>query len=68
MNYLLSTKKAAERLGISTRTLEKWRLTGQSPPYRKLGRAVRYDPADVEVWLEERKRNSTSDPGPAATK
>ena len=60
---LLSTEAAAERLGISPRTLEKWRLSGQSPPYRKLGRAVRYAPEDLALWLADRRRLSTSDPG-----
>ena len=69
MNNLLSTKQTAERLGISDRTLEKWRLTGESPPYLKLGRrTVRYDPDVVSSWSKEKERSSTSDPdGPQET-
>ena len=65
MLALLSTEAAARRFGLSPRTLEKWRLTGGGPPYLKLGRIVRYDLGDMETWLEEQVRLSTSDPGGA---
>lgn len=58
---LLSTPKAASRLGLSPRTLEKWRLLGGGPPFRKLGRRVLYDPEDLADWLEDSIRYSTSD-------
>ncbi len=52
---LLVTKQVADRLGISASTLEKARSTGigNYPPYIKVGRNVRYRPADVEAWLEK---------------
>ena len=67
MQELLSTRAAAEHCGLSPRTFEKWRLEGSGPPYRKLGRIVRYDRDDLAAWLETRRRVSTSDPGPAET-
>lgn len=39
-------------LGLSTRTLQAWRLRGQGPPYRKLCGAVRYDMVAVSRWAE----------------
>jgi hypothetical protein len=45
------------------RTLQKWRLQGNGPEFLKLGHAVRYDPADLEQYLESARRRSTSDPG-----
>lgn len=49
----LSTRQLAERLGLATITLELWRARGSGPPYLKLGRAVRYDLAEVERWLSD---------------
>jgi excisionase family DNA binding protein len=60
---LLNTKEAADALGLSERTLERWRVTGGGPRYVKVGRAVRYLLADLIEWVEERRRQSTSDDG-----
>ena len=57
---LISTEAAAEHLGLSRRTLEKWRWLGGGPVFRKLGRAVRYDVADLDAFVEQGKRSSTS--------
>jgi len=64
---LLDTLRTAEKLGISPRSLEKWRLTGGGPPFLKLGRRVLYDPQDLEEWLEESRRFSTSDTGTSSS-
>lgn len=62
----LSTRQAAEFLGLSARTLEKRRLSCTAdPPYRKLGKRVVYDRDELLAWLESKRRASTSDPGPA---
>jgi hypothetical protein len=42
----------ARRLHISPRSLERWRMTGDGPPYLKLGRRVVYRERDVEEWLD----------------
>jgi predicted DNA-binding transcriptional regulator AlpA len=59
----LRTSAAAERCGLSPRTLEKLRLKGDGPPYiRPQGRRfVVYDPADLDAWLRAGRRFSTSD-------
>lgn len=54
------TAEAASYCGLSPRTLEKLRLTGDGPPFLKLGRAVVYDRADLDAWLNSRRRTSTS--------
>ncbi len=55
------TKDAARKLGnISPRTLEKWRLTGQGPAFRKFGKKVVYADSDLQAWAEDQKRTSTS--------
>jgi hypothetical protein len=58
------THDAAAFLGLSGRTLEKHRCTGTGPVYRKLGGRVVYAIEDLESWAAERRRSSTSDPGP----
>jgi predicted DNA-binding transcriptional regulator AlpA len=63
---LIDEREAAELLGLSIRTLRKWRLVGSPSnklPFRKLGRAVRYDVADISALVESSRRSSTSDLG-----
>lgn len=62
----LATPRAASFLGLSPRTLEKYRVIGGGPPYRKLGKRVVYALGELERWAEARRRDSTSDPGMAA--
>ncbi|NQU26015.1 MAG: helix-turn-helix domain-containing protein [Candidatus Nealsonbacteria bacterium] len=53
--FLLTAKQAAEILAVSPRTL--WSITqprGELPCVR-IGRAVRYDPADLRDWIEKKK-------------
>ena len=57
----LTTREAAHYLCLSFRTLEKMRLTGNGPRFRKHGRYVRYHIADLDAWSEGRRQNSTSD-------
>jgi hypothetical protein len=40
MPNLLSQREAATMLGLSPRTLERYRCTGFGPAFRKLGRRV----------------------------
>jgi predicted DNA-binding transcriptional regulator AlpA len=59
---VLRTALAAHYLGLRPTSLEKLRLTGGGPRYIKLGvRAVGYDLADLDRWLEARKVASTSE-------
>lgn len=57
---LFNTKKMAERLNVAPGTLAKWRVYGQGPRYIKIGRKVAYHEADVDRWLEDQRRTSTS--------
>ncbi|MEQ1890398.1 MAG: helix-turn-helix domain-containing protein [Alphaproteobacteria bacterium] len=52
----------AKMLSVSERTLERWRLEGTGPVYRKFGRRVLYAKADVVAWADLHCRKSTSDP------
>ena len=59
----LRTAEAARFLGLSPRTLEKHRIYGTGPAYRKIGARVVYSVADLNAWAERGTRISTSDPG-----
>jgi excisionase family DNA binding protein len=63
MPNLLSQRDAAALLGLSPRTLERYRVTGQGCRYTKLGRRVLYRADDLEAWIASRVRTSTSDLG-----
>ena len=60
---MLIAEDAAEYLGLATQTLAKMRWSGDSPPFFKVGRRVLYERDELDAWLAERKRTSTSDPG-----
>ena len=55
----------AVRWGISHRTLERWRWTGEGPKFLKVGGRVVYRLCDVEEYEQAMIRSSTSDPGHA---
>ena len=56
------THEAARLLGISPRTLEKYRCHGSGPTFRKLGGRVVYAIDELEAWAERGTVASTSDP------
>ena len=61
---LLATGEAAALVGLSPRTLERYRVTGEGPRFLKLGRRVVYPRLELDNWLATKVRRSTSDPGP----
>lgn len=58
---LLSAEEVASITRLSVETLAQWRSQKRGIPYLKIGRAVRYDPVDVQSYLEGCKV-SVSDP------
>ncbi|AUN32733.1 helix-turn-helix transcriptional regulator [Niveispirillum cyanobacteriorum] len=65
-SLFLNTAQAAFYIGLSHRTLEKMRLTGGGPRFRKHGRYVRYHIDDLDAWSLGERRDSTSDKGDAS--
>ncbi len=57
----LNTKEAAAWLRLTKNTLEKMRVQGRGPVYRKHGRYVRYHIEDLVEYSKASKRRSTSD-------
>lgn len=58
----LSNEQAAAFLNLSPRTLEKLRVVGGGPQFRKFGRRVMYAVNELEAWAATRRCDSTSDP------
>ena len=54
---LLTNSEAADLLGLSPRTLESWRAAHPKPvgpKFLRIGRSIRYRPADVNGYLTRR--------------
>lgn len=47
---LLTAREVGERLGLSTETVLRWVRDGKLPGLT-LGRAIRFDEDEIEVWL-----------------
>jgi predicted DNA-binding transcriptional regulator AlpA len=61
-NEYVDVKGLAAITGISASTWNKRRLTGDTPPFSKIGKSVRYHVPTVKAWMNEHLRRSTSDP------
>ncbi|WP_201835022.1 helix-turn-helix transcriptional regulator [Microvirga zambiensis] len=60
-NEYVDTRKLAEITGISASTWNKRRLSGDTPPFNKIGKSVRYHIPTVMAWMNDRVRRSTSE-------
>ena len=52
----MTIEELADFLRIPKGTLYQWRHRGRGPSGVRVGRFVRYRPADVEAWLEAQAR------------
>jgi hypothetical protein len=59
--FVLTVSQAAERLGLSRRTLDNWRADGGGPAFLKYGSRVVYDINDLEKFTAAAKRQSTTE-------
>ena len=59
----LTTDEAGAFLRLSPRTLEKQRVLGGGPRFRKFGARVVYAIDDLRTWANGRAYEMTSDPG-----
>ena len=61
---LWTEKETARHIGFDVRTLQSWRMKGTGPQFVRISsRCIRYRPEDIQAWIEERLRRSTSDFG-----
>lgn len=57
---LRNNTDAAAYLGLGASTLEKLRMTGKGPVYLKIGRRCLYAQHDLDAWLAQHRRISTT--------
>lgn len=58
---MLTTQQAATHISKSVSWLNKSRMTGEGPPYLKIGGAVRYTVPDLDNWLAGKRRTAVYD-------
>lgn len=63
MKQYLDIAALAERLRIKRSTLYAWAEQG-TIPYLKLGRLLRFDPDEIEAWLQAHRREGIPEPAP----
>jgi hypothetical protein len=56
---LLTTAEAATRLGRAPATLRWWRAKGLGPRFSGRYSGVRYDPADLDAWIDANTHGAT---------
>jgi hypothetical protein len=52
---LWSVAQTAKFLKVPEGTLYQWRHRHKGPPAGRVGRHLRYDPADVRAWFRDQK-------------
>jgi len=58
---LMDERELAVYLGLTTRCVQKMRQDGSGPKFIRISRrAIRYRLKDIEQWLTDRTRTSTS--------
>ena len=61
LSRYLGPEAAAAYLGVSPKTLQRMRVTGEGPRYVKVRRRVIYDRLDLDDWTGKRKRRFTGE-------
>jgi predicted DNA-binding transcriptional regulator AlpA len=49
---LLKIDQVASILKVSVGCIRAWRIKGEGPPAIRIGTALRWDPAEVDDWLD----------------
>lgn len=61
-DHFLSEKELSQKTGVSIRTWQGYRFRGVGPKFiRFSGRCIRYQWRDVLEWVEQNKKQSTSE-------
>ena len=57
----MNTGDCSEYLGVSSKTLERMRVEGNGPPFKKIGHRVMYGECDIQKWVDGNTFRSTSE-------
>ena len=55
------TRRAADYLGLSPRTLDGYRVSGAGPAFHRFGNRVRYRGSDLDEWAAKRRATTTAE-------
>ena len=55
------TGRAAAYLGLSPRTLDGYRVSGDGPAFHRFGNRVRYCRPDLDAWAARRRATTTAE-------
>ena len=54
---LLTIVELSERLRVSVGCIRAWRLRGEGPPAIRMGSALRWDTAEIDAWLNDKRES-----------
>ena len=57
VSKLIDAKAVAEWLSVTTQTLADWRCAGIGPAAIKIGRAVRYEAAEIQRFIDAGRKS-----------
>ena len=60
LKRLADEHEAADYLHLKVATLRRWRWAGRGPVFVRVGGRVRYDLADLDVFIAAGRRSSTT--------
>ena len=55
------TRRAADYLGLSPRTLDGYRVSGEGPAFHRFGNRVRYHRPALDAWTARRRATTTAE-------
>ena len=55
------TRRAVDYLGLSPRTQDGYRVSGDGPAFHRFGNRVRYRRADFDDWAAKRRATTTAE-------
>ena len=58
LHRLLGIEELADLLGVPKGSIYRWQTIGYGPTALKVGKHLRWDPLDVERWLDEQKESA----------